>query len=63
VSTGYEQVDPLISLGIVAAAALMVYVLRDTHIFSKTTWRNYRIKWLDRRDGFPSWGMTSITAI
>ena len=22
--------------------------------FAKTTWRNYRIKWLDRRDGFPS---------
>jgi hypothetical protein len=29
----------------------------------KTTWRNYRIKWLDRRDGFPSLGVTSITAI
>jgi 4-carboxymuconolactone decarboxylase len=30
---------------------------------TKTTWRNYRIKWLYRRDGFPSLGMTSITAI
>ena len=37
--------------------------LAATDYPTKTTWRNYRIKWLDRRDGFPSLGMTSITAI